>query len=215
MSDKSVLIRKVSIGKKQNRVTLPKSLRAEYVQVKPLKLPNIFKDKKGQAAFEDIFTVIPYLFFAGLLFFIVYFIVGQIKPDVSNALQSSMPSNSPVNVSETMDKTSGGIGLFNSLYPLLLIGLIAMCIVSASFMGSHPVFFFVSLIMLVVMIILGVVFSNVYQTITTDTAFGDTADTFNIPHIFMKYLPVIAFIIVVVVFVIIYSGSSGRSSGGL
>ena len=42
-------------------------------------------NKRGQAAFEDVLSVIPYIFFAGLLFFIVFFIVGQIKPDVANA----------------------------------------------------------------------------------------------------------------------------------
>ena len=171
-------------------------------------------NKKGQVgAFEDIMTVIPYLFFAGLLFFIVFFIYGQIKPDVSSALESSMPSNSPVNVTEQMDNASGGLVMFNTMYPLLLIGLILMCIVSASFMGSHPVFFFVTLVLLVVMVLLGVVFSNVYQQITTDENFGDTADHFNITHVFMKYLPIIAFIVIVVVFIVIYSGSSGRSGG--
>lgn len=166
-------------------------------------------NKKGQTAFEDVLGIIPYLFFAGLLFFIVYFVVGQIKPEMSTALGNSLPSDSPVNISEQMDKTSGGIGLFNVLFPLLLIGLIAMVFVSASFMGSHPVFFFISIILLVVMVLLGVVFSNTYQQITTDTNFGSTADTFNITHVFMKYLPVIAFIIVAIVFIIIYSQSGG------
>jgi hypothetical protein len=172
---------------------------------------SLLYDKKGQGAFEDILTIIPYIFFAGLLFFIVFFIVGQIKPDVSEALQNSMNADSPVNISEQMDQTSGGIGLFNTLFPLLLIGLIIMCIVSASFMGSHPVFFFVSLILLIVMVILGVVFSNVYQQITTDSNFGDTADSFNIVHVFMKYLPFIAFVIIIIVFIVIYSQSGGGS----
>lgn len=167
-------------------------------------------NKRGQGAFEDVLTVIPYLFFAGLLFFIVFFIVGQIKPEIGSSLDSA-GNSSVFNSTDMLEKTSGGISLFNSLYPLLLIGLIFMCIVSASFMGSHPVFFFVSIIMLIVMVLLGVVFSNVYQQITTDANFGNTADTFNITHIFMKYLPIISFIIVIVVIIVIYSQSSGRT----
>lgn len=172
---------------------------------------SLLYDKKGQTAFEDVLSIVPYIFFAGILFFIVFFIVGQIKQPVGDALQNTLPADSPVNVSEKLEQTSSGIGLFNSLFPLLLIGLIIMCIVSASFMGSHPVFFFVSLILLIVMVILGIVFSNVYQQITTDANFGDTADNFNIVHVFMKYLPIIAFVIIVIVFIVIYSQSGGRS----
>ena len=176
--------------------------------------------KKGQMAYEDIFYVMAYLFFAGLLFFFIYFTYNtHIKPELSGSLNNAVPAldkygDASMNVSTVLEQTSGGVSTFNNIFPLLLIGLVIMTLISAYYMGSHPVFFFVSLVVLLVVVILAVVFSNTFQQITTATEFGSTINTFNITNIFMKYLPFIMVIIVIIVVVVMsLQGSGGRGAG--
>lgn len=178
--------------------------------------------KKGQMAYEDIFFVLAYLFFAGLLFFFLYYTYNaHVKPELSTSLTNSISStddaygSANVNVSNMLEQTSSGVATFNNVFPLLLIGLIVMTLISAYYMGSHPVFFFVSLIVLIVVVILGVVFSNTFQQITTADEFGNTIDTFNITNIFMKYLPFIMVIIVIIVVIVMSLQGSGGRGGGI
>ena len=182
-------------------------------------LINKLNQKKGATELADVFYVIVFLFSAALLIFILYFVYQQIKEPVQSALVSgvNVGSQAELNASLTTmsGQTIGGVGMFNILFPFILLGLIAMVAVSAFFIDSHPIFFIVSLIILGVVILISVVFSNIFQTITTDDSFGDTSTHFNIMNLFMKNLPFIAVIVIVIVAIIIWGRPSGSSGGGL
>lgn len=183
-----------------------------------LKRGSMIKIKKGQTAFQDIFYVLGFMLAAALLIFILYFVFNQIKPGMNTALLEGTPKDQygnkigTYNVTKTLSQVTSGVGLFNGLYPLLIIGLIFMVLVSAATMESHPIFFFVSIVVLLVAVISGVVFSNVYQQITTDTQFGNTSSSFGVMNAFMKYLPFIIIIILIIAMVIMYSKPGGVSS---
>ena len=177
-------------------------------------------NRRGQTAFEDIFYVMAFLFFAGLLFFFAYYTYNtHIKEELSSALTGSIGSttdaygNDNMNVSRVLSQTSGGVSIFNSLYPLLLIGLIIVTVISAYNMGSHPVFFFVMILVLMVVLILSVVLSNTYHQITSASEFSSTLGTFNIYDIFMKYLPFVMLIIVIIVVVVMSTQGGGGTKG--
>lgn len=177
---------------------------------------SLLRNKKAQTGFEDGMYVLVYIFAAALLVFILYFVFSQVDDPFSQALGSAIPEGeTSFNVTQASSQTLGSVGIFNTLFPFLLTGLIGMVIVSAMFMDSHPVFFFVSLIILGVVILLGIVFSNIYQQITTDTAFGDTADNFSIMNIFLKKLPWVIAIVIFIIAIVLYSKSGSSGGGGL
>lgn len=176
------------------------------------------KNKRAQTGegLADSFYVVVYLFAAAIFIFVLYYAFSQMRTPMDNALTSSTDfTDSGINITKMYDQTTGGVSLFNTLFPFLLFGLIAMVVVSAFFIDSHPIFFFVSLIILGVVILVSVVFSNIYQTISTDTAFGDTNSNFNIMGLFMRKLPWIAAIIIFITVIILWGKSSGSSGGGL
>lgn len=174
------------------------------------------KIKKGQSGLEEIFYVLAYMFAAAIFVFIIYFVYQQIKDPVDTAITDVLPAGEQsFNATIIANQTTGGLGLFNVLYPFLLMGLIIMCVVSVFFIDSHPVFFFISLIVLGVVILLGIVFSNIYQQITTDSQFGNTSTNFSVINIFMKYLPWVIAVIVIVVMIVLFGRPGGGSTSGL
>lgn len=173
------------------------------------------KNKKGAMELADSFYVVVYLFSAALFIFILYYAFNQMKSPMDDALTGSTDfTGSGINITQMYSQTTSGVSLFNTLFPFLLFGLIAMVIVSAFFIDSHPIFFFVSLIILGVVILISVVFSNIYQTITEDSAFGTTSTEFSIMNIFMKKLPWIAAIVIFITIIVLWGKSQGGGGGG-
>ena len=179
----------------------------------------MLRNKKGAAELGDVFYVIVYLFAAAILIFILYFTYGQVKEPIQTALVGGVQSSSQEQLNNTItamsNQTTSGIGMFSTLFPFLLLGLIGMVAVSALFIDSHPIFFFASLIILGVVILVAVVFSNIFETIITDTSFGDTADHLTVMKLFMKNLPYIALLTILIVAIILWGKQSGGVGGGL
>ena len=171
-------------------------------------------NKKGQIVFEDMLYALAFIFFAGIFIFILYYAFNQVKPELGNILDSNLPvGETGINSTRMLDKVGGTVQMFDYLFPMIIIGLIIMLMVSASMMNSHPVFFVVSIVILGVAILLGVIFSNTYQQITEDANFGATSADFPITNVFMKYLPVVISIIIIATFIILFTKSGGSQSG--
>jgi hypothetical protein len=172
--------------------------------------------KKGFQSFEDVLYVLVYIFSAALLIFILYFAYNQINTPIADALtNATSDGGTTYNYTAMGDSTLGAIGIFNTLFPLLILGLIVMCAVGAMYIDSHPVFFFVSLFILGIVILLGVVYSNIYEQITTDSAFGATASNFLVMNLFMKYLPWVIAIVLIITMIIMWAKPGGSGGGGL
>ena len=170
--------------------------------------------KKGQTGFEESLWVIATMFGVAIFVFILYFAYGQIKEPVSEGLTNAMSDGGATfNVTDAGDTTQSAIGFFSTLFPFFIFGLILFVAVSAMFIKSHPVFFFVSIVLLIIVIILGVVFANVYEEVSSDSNFGDTDSNLTVMHYVMKYLPWMAAIVIIVLMVIIFSNKSGGTTG--
>lgn len=173
---------------------------------------SFLKSKKGYTGLEDVFYVLVYLFSAAIFLFIIYYAYGEIQEPITSALiNSTSDGTNTFNYTSFGEQTSGGITIMNALFPFILIGLIAMVIVSAMFIDSHPIFFFVSLIILGVVVLLAVVFSNIYQEITTSTEFGDAENEFSIVTLIMENMPFIVAAIIIITMIVLWSRPQGGS----
>ena len=176
--------------------------------IKPLKL----KVKKGQDFLPFFFVIIILLGFA--LFFVVLSKVWtSVKPELNTGLQSAMPANSPVNITETLDKTGSTIFTFDKLIPFIIIGLFAFVLITAGMVMNHPIMIVVGIIVFGVAILIAVIYANIYNNITESDEFSSTKAQFGIQDKFMQYLPFIIFIMGIgITAAIIWSRKGGGGS---
>lgn len=157
------------------------------------KLKSIIKIKKSQG-FEAWFFVIVALLAFSLFFIVLNKVWGEIKTPLGDRLQSTIGNNTDVNITKvTGQVTSSGL-LFDKLIPFLIIGLFGFVMILAGSIIKHPIMIFVGIIILGVLILLGVVYSNVYNELTSSDAFASTKADMPIQDKFMQYLPIIAFL---------------------
>lgn len=186
-----------------------------YLNRKGNTMNSILKNKQGQFVFEDVFYALAFVFFAAIFTFILYFAFNQAKPELGTIIDSNLPVGyTGQNATTLLNKVSNTVQMFDVLFPFLIIGLVIMLMVSAMFVQSHPVFFVVTIIILGVAVLMGVIFSNTYQQITTDPSFANTADDFPITNVFMKYLPYLIGLTVLITAVVIFT-KSGASNPAL
>ena len=173
-------------------------------------------NKKGQTDFIAIFFVLVVLFGVAIFAVILYNAYDEnIKDNLNAALTSSTPVDANANVTAILEQTSGGIRMLNPMFPLLLVGLFGFGLVMALMGKSHPVFFFVGIVILAVAIILAVVFSNAYESITTNASFTSAASEFSVMTFVMDNLPLIIFILFIIIAAVLYGmrGSGGQPGG--
>lgn len=172
------------------------------------------KNKRGFTDFVSLFFALTVIFGIAIFLLILNSTYNEhLRDDLNDALTSSKVAETNSNVTETLDKVGTGIGLFNALFPFLLIGVFGFVLVMALMSRSHPAFLFIGLIVLGVALILAAIFSNVYETIGDQTEFSDTADDFSITGIFLENLPGVILILFVAIALILYA-FPGKGAGG-
>jgi len=80
-------------------------------------------------------------------------------------------------------------------------------------MIDSPVMLFVGIIIMAVVVLLGVIYANVYNDISTTSEFTSTNDQLPIINKFMEYLPVIGFLMAIGIGAAIMLRRGGISGG--
>jgi hypothetical protein len=150
------------------------------------------KHKKGQN-FISFFFIIVILLTVGLTILVLNKTWNEISPTLGEGLNSAMPANG-INITTTLDQVGSTNRLFDKLLPFLIIGLFGFVLISAGSIMRHPVMIFVGIIVLAVAVMLGAVYSNIYNEISSTDEFADAKADLPIQDKFMQYLPIIIFI---------------------
>lgn len=181
----------------------------ELLNIKKIKVKNKIK----KSGFEDAFFVIAVIFTVVIFVLVLAKAWGSISPALNEGILSSMPSDTSVNVTTTLNKITSTTNLFDKMLPFLLIGLFGFVLIGASFYMNHPIMIFVGIIILGVAITLAVIYANVYHQISSSDEFSSTNADFSIQEAFMKYLPYLIIIMFIgITAAIIWSrgGASGQ-----
>ena len=80
--------------------------------------------------------------------------------------------------SETMTNVNNTFNLFDTLFVFLQIGLMIAIVVSFFYLDSHPVYFFLSIFLLVIALVLGAQFSNMWWKIGQSSQLNSTVATY-------------------------------------
>ena len=170
----------------------------------------MMNNKRG--SMEDTFWVIAVLFGFAIFFIILAYTFSQVQPRLSDAIEDKMPDDG-VNMTRTLEQTHTATIRYNTFFPLILIGLFSFVLISAFFLNSHPIFFWIGLLLLGIALIFAAIFSNVYHQIAENDQLATTTDDFPIVDVFMENLPIFVLIVFVTIGIVLWTKFGGSSSG--
>lgn len=161
-------------------------------------------NKKGN--FQDVLFIMAILFATLVALVILYYIWGQVSPELTASIDSALPAGeTSFNVTALNANIGTGILMFNPLVAFFLVGLIVFVVIAAFQIGSHPVFFFLSIFILAIFILVAVVFSNTYQSIIETDELAASSAEFTVSNLIMEYLPYIMLIITILVMIVLFA----------
>jgi len=171
------------------------------------------KNKKGN--FVAWFFVIIVLMAFSIFALVLYNSWDHIKDPMAEEFEKAIPDNSNVNVTDIL----GGVGdttkNFSNMMPFLIIGLFAFVLITAGAIIKHPIMIFVGIIVLGVVILIAITFSNVYSEMADSEGFTDSDSELGVQGKFMDYLPVIIFVMAIGIFAAVLYGKSQAGGGSL
>lgn len=154
--------------------------------------------KTRKSGFEDTIFVIVIILVLSIFLLVLSKTWTEIRDPIEESITESMPTNTAYNITEVFDGVTTTISVTDKLVPLILIGLFAFLFIGLGAYMQHPIMIFVGIILLAVAVLLGVIFSNVYQEISGSDSFITT--DMPISKIYMEHLPTI--IVILFIFII-------------
>ena len=117
-----------------------------------------------------------------------------------------------VDSSDVLVKTKFTLTMWDKLLPIAVIFFLITTLYLAKDLTSHPMMFFISLLMLVIVGILAVVFSNIFEEIGDATQFTNATATFETANYTMNYLPLVMVIGGLIILAFLFIRARGASS---
>lgn len=139
-------------------------------------------NKKGNVLLETFFIILV-LFVVGITGIVSYKFFGTINDDIQKDLDLDSDAREEFNHLHTRFPSTMD-GIFAVCFGLLWI----MTIIAAFLIDSHPVFFVVSIVILLSLLFVGGLISNVYEEIETDDMLSDSASSFPITSWILTHL---------------------------
>jgi hypothetical protein len=154
-------------------------------------------NKKGSGTIFDVIYIMIILFM-----FIVITIIAVKVYNEWNIGSSSKIENPTSDIA--LMKVDTALSSLDYAFAFLVGMLFILVFISAFTIETHPVFFIVSLFLLIFALILAVAFSNIYETIST-VKLTEEASRYSISNYLMGNLPFIILVAIISVSVILYA----------
>jgi len=148
------------------------------------------------------------------LFVITLLVVGKMFTSVEQSfVNSSMFDNETKEMVTTQEGNFYSIFDFVALF--LLVGMLIAMIVSALFIRTHPIFFFVIVFVFVLTAFMGALFTNVFESVAGSSGFSDVADRLPLTEVVMNNLPYFGVVALFVMVVVLYAKFRMETGGGM
>jgi len=157
------------------------------------------KSTKANVTIESI-TILVVVFAMAILAVIGYNLFDEVNTDIQSNTEFSNESKTAM--SSVYDRYDN---IMDSAIVFVFLGLVLFAIISAFFIDTHPIFFIVSVILLIAVFVISISLGNVYTEIITDSQFSTLAADFVMTNwIFRHILELIiavGFLLTIVLFV--------------
>ena len=161
-----------------------------------------FKKKKGNIILESI-TVLIIIFALALIFIFGRVVLSDFNSEIQNDTTWSNESKTVMQRDTTNYPRVADAGI------VLAFGLLWLVTIATSFfVDTHPVFFAISFILVIIVLIVAASLSNAFEEMTTtDTEFGEAANSFPMTNFLLNHLPYLIFAIAISVAISLYAKS--------
>jgi len=157
----------------------------------------LLRNSQTGGGFIAWFFVIVVILAFGLFLLVTTKIWSDFSTPFGEAINESIPVGDRAAVSGAISDTSSGVSSFDKLLPFLIIGLFAFVFIIAGTIIDSPIMLFVGIIIMAIVVLLGVIYANIYNDIATTSEFTSTNDDLPITNKFMEYLPFIGFLMAI------------------
>jgi hypothetical protein len=168
-------------------------------------------NRKGTV--ESLISITVLLFVIGFLAMVGWVIVDSAGDTWEGMYNTSTSDDPHVNQSaEIFTSGKTAYGNLNEGFVMLLGGLILITLIAASQIDAHPVFFFISLFVLAFVVVVGVIFSNMYVKLASTSVMEEAVDEFGIINYVMDNWVMFIIIIGLLIMTVMYA-KPGREAG--
>lgn len=96
-------------------------------------------------------------------------------------------------------------GLFNSIFLMVVIGMSIGIVVSAFFINTHPLFYFVAIFIFAISMMISAIFSNTFSEITSDSILSASISGLPFVSHILAYFPYFMLIISIMIAILLYA----------
>lgn len=132
----------------------------------------VFSNKKGQALF-DLTILVIIIFFLALAAIFGGFIYSELNDEIQNDNDFSAVAKS---TSQGLEDNY--VSMFDNIIFIAVILLWLGLIITSFFIDSHPIFFIITIVFMVLVFIAGMAISNAYEEVTDDEDLSGYAANF-------------------------------------
>lgn len=165
------------------------------------------KPVRGKKGILDIFIIIIIIFALAVSIIIFYVIIHAIKTPLSETL------NNPTST-EVLEKTETTALNYDYIFPITIVFLGIFVIISSFFIRSSPIFFFISVILLVIAILISAILSNTFESFTASPDINASASNFVTTSWFMGNLPLVIAVIFMLAVIVMFAKPWNDGGGG-
>jgi len=153
------------------------------------------KNKKGNI--QDPFLAITIFFGMAIAFIIFYYLTIEFQIQLNPILDNTVSA-------DILAETVTALGMFDMIFVVVVVFLMISVMISAFFIRSHPIFFFVLLPLLGLSIMIAAIFSNAFETFSEEERLSVAVEEFNLTRYVMDKLPYFigAFFILMLIFLV-------------
>ena len=137
---------------------------------------------KQKGGFLDLFIALIILVGLAVAILTFYLIISKVRTDIDPILDN--PTSSAI-----LLESENTISYMDYTYIIAYVGLGIFIIISMVFIRSHPIFLFVSIVLLAILILVSAIMSNAYETLTSEGDMNESASNFPIINYTMGKMP--------------------------
>lgn len=162
--------------------------------------------RNKKASMMDSFGIIMIIIIFIITVVASFFAFSIMKPELETTLNNNVSDH-------VLEKGSDSLLGFDRMVILVFGGLVLSSLIGAFLIDTHPIFFVVSLILLVIFIFLSVLIGESTNTLLS-SGFNSSYNQFPIMKFYISRLPLISLVVGALISVVLFAKLTWSSGGG-
>lgn len=161
-----------------------------------------FQNIKKKGSVLDIIFIMILLFVTGITIVAGYTIYHKYSESI--VTMPEFNTSRQQNITATANIT---LNSFDYLFVFIMVGLLIMVIISSFQIQTHPIFFFISIFLLIIAILLSSSLANIYESIIGEADFAAAGSQYVVMGYVFQHFPTVILIIGAILFIILFAKS--------